>query len=137
MGFADDAIEYAYDSSQRALKLHMKNIQWPLKANTSIITRGNGPEMFEGIETNNNIKPSHYIINETELFTRVKRMLNLISGDLNVSLLNEICDNRKLIFYVNNIDIIDDKIYLVESRFQTFSSNEQKTDEYVLSRIQL
>ena len=76
--------------------------------------------MFEIVKQTIISNTSHYIINETELFTLLgnENTVNLISGDLNISLLNEICDYRKLdnlgIFHVNNIDIIDNKIYLVE-----------------------
>jgi hypothetical protein len=145
MGFADDAIEYAYDSSLKELfeTTYKKIYNGPLsRANiTSIITKGDcDPEMFEIVKQTIISNTSHYIINETELFTLLdkEKAINLISSDGNISILNEICDSLNLdnlgIFHVNNIDVIDNKIYLVESRFQTFSSNEQKIEEYVLSR---
>ena len=131
MGFADDPIEYAYDSALEKL-FSLKQIKLsksPIKdANiTSILVRDNcDDEMFEIVNQTIIQNTNHYILPPHELVDIIGEIQykSLINGNLSDSSLLSITKKLKLerlgIFIVNDIDVVDDKIWLVESKFSTF-----------------
>ena len=131
MGFADDPIEYAYDFALEKL-FSLKQIKLsksPVKdANiTSIIIRDNcDDEMFEIVNQTINENTNHYILPPHELVDIIGEIQynSLINGNLLDTSLLSITKKLKLdrlgIFTVNNIDVVDDKIWLVESKFSIF-----------------
>ena len=133
MGFADDPIEYAYDDAIEQL-LEGKYFQLyngPLgRANlTSIIINENcDAEMFE-IGNQTLIKKSdHFILPQhtiEETIGAVKTEL-LLSGNLSKDDLSQICAVLNLdqlgIYTMRDVDIINNKIWVVESRFQLFDN---------------
>ncbi len=144
MGFADDAIEYAYDNSLEELfKTTFKQIHnGPLSnANIcSIITRGNcDDEMFEIVRQTIMGNTSHYVITLEELnkIIGIEKTSLLTDGNKDTAVLNKICSSLNLdklgVFYVTNMDNIDEKIWLVHSEFSTYCPEEGQT-EAVFSR---
>lgn len=141
LGFVDDPIEYAYDDAIDKL-LASRPVAFVLEeANItkSIITRENcDDEMFEIAnqvlikKANHSILPFHKI----EELVGKEEATNLINGSLNDSIIlmlcNELSIDRLGIFKVNNIDVINESIWLVNSSFQTFINSEGFSD--VLSK---
>ena len=131
MGFADDPIEYAYDSALEKLfsSPQIKLSKSPIKdANiTSILVRENcNDEMFEIVNQTIIENTNHYILSPHELVDIIGEIQykSLMNGNLSDSSLLPITKELKLerlgIFIVNDIDVVDDKIWLVESKFSTF-----------------
>ena len=134
LGFADDPIEYAYDDALEKL-LSLKYIKLqnsPIsQVNiTSIAVRDNcDDEMFEIVNQILTKKTNHYILP----FYKIEKILGksetkkLINGDLNEGSLALLCSQLKLdrlgIFIVNDIDVINDAIWLVDSKFTTFKNS--------------
>jgi len=141
LGFVDDPIEYAYDDAIDKL-LASRPVAFVLEeANItkSIITRENcDDEMFEIANqvlikrANHSILPFHKI---EELIGK-EEATNLINGSLNDSIILVLCNELNIdrlgIFKVNNIDVINESIWLVNSSFQTFINSEGFSD--VLSK---
>jgi len=126
MGFADDAIEYAYDKALEELF----NTTGPLsQANvTSIITRSDcDDEMFEIVRQTIMSNTNHYIITYEEMnkILGVEKTSLLTDGNKDTVSLNKICASLNLnklgVFHVTNMDNIDKKIWLVHSEFSTYS----------------
>ncbi|MEC8458987.1 MAG: AAA family ATPase [Bacteroidota bacterium] len=134
MGFADDVIEYAYDNALENLfnttfkKIHNGPLS---EANiSSIVTRKNcDNEMFEIVNQSVIAKTNHFILQQHELedILGIEKTKSLINGDTNPELLDKICSELNLekigVFNVNNLDSINEKIWLVHSEFKTYSSN--------------
>jgi len=135
MGFADDPIEYAYDDAinklfeSKYIKLH----NGPIKdANiTSIIVRDNcDDEMFEIVNQIIIKNTNHYVLppHEIEQLIGTEKTINLINGavtnDIVVELSNKLELDRLGIFRVNDLDVINNKIWLVNSEFYTFYKNQ-------------
>ena len=144
MGFADDPIEYAYDNAlEELLNTTFKEIHnGPLSnANIySVITRGNcDDEMFEIVRQTITSNTNHYVITLEELneIIGVENASLLTTGNKDTIALNKICSSLNLdklgVFYVTNMDNIDEKIWLVHSEFSTYSPEEGQT-EAVFSR---
>ena len=144
MGFADDAIEYAYDNSLEELlnTIFVDIHDGPLfEANiSSIITRGNcDDEMFEIVKQTIMSNTNHYVITLEELnkIIGTEKTSLLTAGNKDTSTLNKICSSLNLdnlgVFYVTNMDNIDKKIWLTHSEFSTYSPEEGQT-EAVFSR---
>ena len=136
MGFADDPIEYAYDNVLEEL------LNGPLSnANIcSVITRGNcDDEMFEIVKQTIMSNTNHYVITLEELneIIGVENASLLTTGNKDTTALNKICSSLNLdnlgVFYVTNMDNIDEKIWLVHSEFSTYSPEDGQT-EAVFSR---
>ena len=137
LGFVDDPIEYAYDDAIDKL-LASRPVAFVLEeANItkSIITRENcDDEMFEIAnqvlikKANHSILPFHKI----EELVGKEEATNLINGSLNDSIILMLCNELNIdrlgIFKVNNIDIINESIWLVSSSFQTFINSEGFSD---------
>ena len=113
MGFADDAIEYAYDNAlEELLNTTFKEIHnGPLSnANIcSVITRGNcDDEMFEIVKQTIMGNTSHYVITLEELneIIGVENASLLTTGNKDTTALNKICSSLNLdnlgVFYVTN-----------------------------------
>jgi hypothetical protein len=139
MGFADDAIEYAYDDALNDLfATKFKKIGNTPLANvniTSIITRGDcDDEMFEIVKQTIMAGTDHYVLTKEDLerLLGVEQAVNLTNGKLDRAALDLISTELKLdnlgIFDVSNIDVIDEKIWLVQSKFNTYSTKEGFTE---------
>ena len=135
LGFADDAVEYAYDDALGKLLTtkYIKLYNGPLgQANihSIVVAEQCDEEMFE-IANQIIIKnTNHFILPKHELNEIIghKAATELLNGNLTESSLSQICqyyDLEKLgIFSLNDLDIINDKIWLVESKFKTYQKNE-------------
>ena len=133
MGFADDPIEYAYDDAINELLL-TKEIDFqkgPLGQSKipSIITRKNcDDEMFEIANQIIIENTSHYIIpkHEVESIIGVENANMLINGNIDKAFLdaisNELNVNRIGIFEMNDLDLIENKIWYVQSSFYAYST---------------
>ena len=131
MGLADDPIEYAYDDAIEKLLsskyIKVQNGAISQTNITSIIVRDScDDEMFE-IANQILIKnTNHYILPfyEIEEILGKSEALNVINGNLNDSNISLLCDRLELdrlgIFRVNNIDVINNSIWLVKSEFETY-----------------
>ena len=132
MGFADDAIEYAYDDALNNLfATKFKKIgNAPLGSvnlSSIIIRRDCDDEMFEIIKQTIMAGTDHYVLTKEDLerLLGVERAASLTDGNLDTAALDLISTKLELenlgIFDVSNVDIIDEKIWLVESKFNTYS----------------
>jgi hypothetical protein len=132
MGFADDAIEYAYDHSlEQLFNTTFKKIHnGPLaKANISsiVVRRDCDDEMFEIVKQTVMGNTDHYVITNDDLVKVLgeQKAKDITNGKFDSASLNKICKEFNLenlgIFDVSNLDEIDEKIWLVESRFNTYS----------------
>ena len=132
MGFADDAIEYAYDDALNDLfATKFKKIGTPPLANVNIssiiIRRDCDDEMFEIIKQTIMAGTDHYVLTKEDLerLLGVEGAASLTDGNLDTAALDLISTKLELenlgIFDVSNVDIIDEKIWLVESKFNTYS----------------
>ena len=135
MGLADDAIEYAYDDALNDLfATKFKKIGNTPLANvniSSIITRGDcDDEMFEIVKQTIMAGTDHIVLTKEDLerMLGVTRATNLTNGNLDRAALDLISTELKLdnlgIFDVSNVDVIDEKIWLVQSKFNTYSKKE-------------
>ena len=130
-GFVDDAIEYAYDDAlSQLLNTRYKVLgNVPLSdANiTSILLREDcDNETFEIVNQSLISNTNHRIIQSNELIQilGIEKSNNLINGlvlkdDLN-KILKDLNLDRLGLFTVGNIDIINDKIWLVNTDFKTY-----------------
>ena len=135
MGFTDEPIEYAYDNAFEKLLLYEPISQTNI---TSIIVRDNcDDEMFEIVNQILIKNTNHYILPfyEIEEIVGKAEALNIINGHLNDTNLSRLCDQLKIdrlgIFRVNDIDVIDNYIWLVDSKFNTFIKSEGFTEPIV------
>lgn len=134
-GFVDDAIEYAYDNSlTELLKTKYKvlgNVPLSETNVTSILIRDDcDDETFEIINQSLISNTNHRILQQPELIKilGLENSNNLINGLLDknnvAKILEELNLDRLGIFTVNNLDIIDDKIWFVKTDFKTFEKSE-------------
>ena len=133
-GFVDDAIEYAYDDAlSQLLNTRYKVLgNVPLSdANiTSILVREDcDNETFEIVNQSLISNTNHRIIQSNELIQilGIEKSNNLINGlvlkdDLN-KILKDLNLDRLGLFTVGNIDIINDKIWLVNTDFKTYEKS--------------
>ena len=133
-GFVDDAIEYAYDDAlSQLLNTRYKVLgNVPLSdANiTSILLREDcDNETFEIVNQSLISNTNHRIIQSNELIQilGIEKSKNLINGlvlkdDLN-KILKDLNLDRLGLFTVGNIDIINDKIWLVNTDFKTYEKS--------------
>jgi hypothetical protein len=139
MGFADDAIEYAYDDALNDLfATKFKKIGTaPLGSvnlSSIIIRRDCDDEMFEIVKQTIMAGTDHYVLTKEDLerLLGVERAASLTDGNLDTAALDLISTELELdnlgIFDVSNVDIIDEKIWLVESKFNTYSKKEGFTE---------
>ena len=143
-GFVDDAIEYAYDDAlSQLLNTRYKVLgNVPLSdANiTSILVREDcDNETFEIVNQSLISNTNHRIIQSNELIQilGVEKSKNLINGlvledDLN-KILKDLNLDRLGLFTVGNIDIINDKIWLVNTDFKTCLSFLKKSKLEIFS----
>ena len=131
MGFADDPIEYAYDMAlEKLLESKYIKVQNGPIANTnisSIVIRDNcDDEMFEIINQILYKNTNHYIIPYNELVSMLGHInaRALTDGKLDESSVALLCDKLGLdrlgIFRANDLDVINESIWLVESEFFTY-----------------
>ncbi len=132
MGFADDPIEYAYDDAINDLLL-TREIDFqkgPLGQSKipSIIVRKNcDDEMFEIANQIIIENTTHYIIpkHEIESIIGFENANTLIDGSIDESFLDAISNklnvNRIGIFEMNDLDVINDRIWYVQSSFYAYS----------------
>ena len=134
-GFVDDAIEYAYDNSlTELLKTKYKvlgNVPLSETNVTSILIRDDcDDETFEIINQSLISNTNHRILQQPELIKilGLENSNNLINGLLDknnvAKILEELNLDRLGVFTVNNLDIIDDKIWFVKTDFKTFEKSE-------------
>lgn len=134
-GFIDDPIEYAYDDAltkllnTKYLKLHNGPIA-DSNITSLLIRKKCDDEMFEIINQTLISNSKHFILqsNHLENILDEKSMNNLINGELNEKTLNLILEYYNLeklgIFIVDNLDIIENKIWHVQTDFTLFSKND-------------
>ena len=143
-GFIDDAIEYAYDSAiTQVLKTKYKvlgNVPLSDASITSILVRKTcdhkrnrnclDDATFEIINQTLISNTNHRIIQSHELIEILgtENSNNLLNGSINEDHINKIIDELKLnrlgIFTVNNIDVIENKIWFVQTDFKTYGKSE-------------
>ena len=131
MGFADDPIEYAYDNSLEKLlsSKYPKVENGPISSTniSSIVVRNScDDEMFEIVNqillknTNHYILPKH----ELEEILGKSTATSLINGNVDLEAVSLLCEKLNLdrlgIFNVNDLDVINNSIWLVQSEFYTF-----------------
>lgn len=135
--FVDDPIEYAYDDAFNALlnSKYLKLHNGPLsEANiTSILIREDcDDEMFEIINQTLIVESNHHIIQQKDLIEilGVDGAEKIINNKYSLDDLNNLLNKYELdklgVFKVNNIDIINNKIWFVNAEFNIFS----KTDGF-------
>ena len=133
-GFVDDAIEYAYDDAlSQLLNTRYKVLgNVPLSdANiTSILVREDcDNETFEIVNQSLISNTNHRIIQSNELIQilGIENSKNLINGLIIEDDLNKVLEDLNLdrlgLFTVGNIDIINDKIWLVNTDFKTYEKS--------------
>jgi len=134
-GFVDDAIEYAYDDALTEL-LNLKyrvlgNIPLSEAGITSILIREDCDDAtFEIINQSLISNSNHRILQENELIEVLgfEKSNKLINGQLLEDDVKTIINNLKLdklgIFSIGNIDIIDNKIWLVKTDFKTYNESQ-------------
>lgn len=133
MGFADDPIEYAYDESIEKLLstkyLELQNIPIANTNITSVIIRKNcNDEMFEIVNQTIHKNTNHHIIQPTELREILgnDKTEALLNGKLNESIFSILCEKLNLdkigIFIVDDLDVIEESIWLVQTEFLTYSN---------------
>ena len=131
MGFADDPIEYAYDASlEKLLSSKYPKVQnGPISGTniSSILVRNScDDEMFEIVNQILLKKTNHYIIpkHELEEILGKSTATNLINGNVDQEAVSLLCEKLNLdrlgIFNVNDLDVIDNSIWLVQSEFYTY-----------------
>lgn len=137
MGFADDPIEYAYDKAINKL-LSVSALAFVLDETNitkSILIREKcDDEMFEIVNQILIKKVNHSILP----FYKIEDLLGkheankLINGELNDSIISLLCEKLQIdrigIFKVNDIDLINNSIWLVCSSFRTFTNSEGFSD---------
>ena len=143
-GFVDDAIEYAYDDALSQL-LNTKykvlgNVPLSDASITSILVRKScdsksdpkclDDERFEIINQTLISNTNHRIIQSNELIPilGMENSSNLLKGSITEENINKIIDYLQLdrlgIFTVNNIDVINNEIWLVNTDFKTYEKSE-------------
>ena len=134
-GFVDDAIEYAYDDAlSELLNLRYRvlgNVPLSDAGITSILTREDCDDAtFEIINQSLISNSNHRIIQANELIDILgtEKAKNLINGivledDLN-KILKYLNIDRLGLFTVDNIDIINDKVWFVETDFKTYNESQ-------------
>ena len=144
LGFADDPIEYAYEYSfEKLLNSKYQKVQNGPISDTnisSILLKDKcSDEMFEIVNQILRKSTNHYIISDYELVNILgeSQAASLINGEINSKLASLICEKLNLerlgIFKVNDIDVINNSIWLVQTDFQTFH-NEFGFSEPIFSR---
>ena len=134
MAFADDPIEYAYDDAIASL-LQSKEIDYqkgPIgdARFPSIIVRENcDDEMFEIANQIIIQNSSHYIIplHQLESILGVDNASNLINGEVDEKYLELILKDLNAetigVFTLNDLDVIENSIWYVQSSFYAFKLN--------------
>ena len=134
-GFVDDAIEYAYDDALTEL-LNLKyrvlgNVPLSEAGITSILIREDCDDAtFEIINQSLISNSNHRILQANELIEvlGVEKSNKLINGQLLEDDVKTIINNLKLdklgIFSIGNIDVIDNKIWLVKTDFKTYDESQ-------------
>tara|TARA_B100000614_G_scaffold196301_1_gene177587 strand:+ start:576 stop:5318 length:4743 start_codon:yes stop_codon:yes gene_type:complete len=134
-GFVDDAIEYAYDDALTKL-LNLKyrvlgNVPLSEAGITSILIREDCDDAtFEIINQSLISNSNHRILQANELIEvlGVEKSNKLINGQLREDDVKTIINNLKLdklgIFSIGNIDVIDNKIWLVKTDFKTYNESQ-------------
>ena len=139
MGFADDPIEYAYDASlEKLLNSKYPKVQnGPISGTniSSIVVRKScDDEMFEIVNQILLKKTNHYIIPKHELEEVLGKStaMSLINGNVDAEAVSLLCKKLSLdrlgIFNVNDLDVIDNSIWLVQSEFYTYHTQEGFTE---------
>ena len=134
-GFVDDAIEYAYDDALSKLL----NTRYRILGNTplseagitSILIREDcDNETFEIINQTLISNTNHKILQKNDLIKILgfQKSEELLNGFLFEDDVKKIIDQLKLdrlgIFTANNIDIINNKIWLVDTDFKTYEKSQ-------------
>ena len=131
MGFADDPIEYAYDNSLEKLlsSKYPKVENGPISSTniSSIVVRNScDDEMFEIVNQILLKNTNHYILPKHELEDILGKSAatSLINGNVDLEAVSLLCEKLNLdrlgIFNVNDLDVINNSIWLVQSEFYTF-----------------
>lgn len=139
-GFVDDPIEYAYDDALKYL-LETKYIELhnePLsKSNIiSILIRKNcDDEMVEIINQILINNTNHHVVQQNQLSQVFDQneIVSFLNGGLEEDKLLRILDYFKIdrvgIFTVDNLDVIDDKIWFVQTDFNLYERGRGFTDK--------
>ncbi len=134
-GFVDDAIEYAYDDAlSQLLNTRYRvlgNIPLSESGITSILIREDcDDETFEIINQTLISNTNHKILQKNHLFEifGIDKTTQILNGSLAAEDAEKIIEHFKLdrigIFLIDNIDIIDDKIWLVNTDFKTYEKSQ-------------
>ena len=134
-GFIDPPIEYAFDDAlSKLLESKYKFLgNAPLseyRINSIIIKENCDEETFEIINQTLISNSKHFIISVDELNDIIgyEDAKELINGSLNENSINRLMKylnfDRLGIFTVNNLDIIENKIWLANTDFKIFEKNE-------------
>ena len=143
-GFIDDAIEYAYESAiSQLLNTKYKvlgNIPLSDASITSVLVKKScdsksdpkclDDETFEIINQTLISNTNHRIIQSNELIPilGIENSSNLLNGSMTEENINKIIDHLQLdrlgVFTVNNIDVINNKVWFVNTDFKTYEKSE-------------
>ena len=136
-GFVDDPLEYAYDKSIDKL-LTARPVAFVLEEGNitkSILIRENcNDEIFEIVNQTliKNVNHSILPYYQLESYLGKNDANSLVNGDLNEESLSKLCEKLNIdrlgVFKVNDIDVIDNSIFLVSSGFCTYADNEGFSD---------
>lgn len=143
-GFIDDAIEYAYESAiSQLLNTKYKvlgNIPLSDASITSVLVKKScdsksdpkclDDETFEIINQTLISNTNHRIIQSNELIPilGIENSSNLLNGSMTEENINKIIDHLQLdrlgVFTANNIDVINNKVWFVNTDFKTYEKSE-------------
>ena len=131
--FADDPIEYAYDDAISSLLLskeidYQKGPLGDARFPSIVIRKNCDDEMFEIANQIVIQNSSHYIIPKHELESILgdDDAEKLINGDVNVGFLESILKKLDVktigVFVMNDLDVIEDRIWYVQASFSAYKS---------------
>ena len=134
LGFIDPPIEYAFDDALSKLldsryKILGNASLSEYRINSIIIKENCDEETFEILNQTLISNSKHFIISAESLneILGYENAKNLINGSLNETSIKILMESLKLdrlgIFTVNNLDIIENKIWLANTDFKTYEKN--------------
>ncbi|MDB4643955.1 AAA family ATPase [Flavobacteriaceae bacterium] len=138
-GFVDDPIEYAYDDALEKLvnTKYIKLHNGPLSDSniTSLLIRKScDDEMFEIINQTLVSNTKHHILQKSQLafLFDPSTVDSLVNGNINNQNIEKILNHFNLdrlgLFTVSTLDVIDEKVWLVNTEFKTYSKEEGFTE---------
>ena len=136
-GFVDEPLEYAYDKSIDKL-LSARPVAFVLEEGNitkSILIKDNcNDEIFEIINQKliKNVNHSIVPFYKLENYLGKNDASNLVNGNLDIKYISKLCNKLKIqrigIFKVNDVDVIDNSVFLVNTSFCTYTNEEGFSD---------